>query len=105
MSNKLYNNLLQSTTPNAKLITYFGAAIVMTAINSNYQQQPTQAERKKERDNIEVYLMDHIANKRKFIVLRKYIICTCNILFAHMCLPPVTCSIPQQSLGIFSISV
>ena len=61
MSNKLYN-LLQSTTPNAKLLSCFGAAVVLTAINSNYQQ-PTQAEKKKERDNIEVYLMDHIANK------------------------------------------
>jgi len=61
MSNKLYN-LLQSTTPNPKLLS-FGAAIVLTAINSNYQQKPTQAEKKKERDNIEVYLMDHIANK------------------------------------------
>jgi len=73
MSNKLLCNS-SSTAPNSKLLTC--AAIVLTAINSNYQQ-PTQAEKKKERDNIEVYLMDHIANKRKFIVLmRKYIICT-----------------------------
>ena len=78
MSNKLLCNFLQSTTP--KVLTCFGAAIVLTAINSNYQQQPTQAEKKKERNNIEVYLMDHISNKRKFFVLmRKYIICTYDV--------------------------
>ena len=96
MSNKLCNLLQSTTTPNAKLLTCLGAAaVVFTAIKSNYQQQPTQAEKKKERDNIEVNLMDHIANKRKFIVICTYDI-HMSLTSCHSCMFQHTSTITRH---------